>query len=82
MLYVFLFYQTTTTMSNIFLGGMEMSNIDIRKAITCSGLKFWQVAMEYGCTDSTFSRKLRHELSEVEKEKIFAIIKKLKAEAV
>ena len=55
-----------------------MSNSDIKKAIVVSGLKFWQVAFELGITDSTFSRKLRKELSLETKEKIFSIIKKLK----
>jgi len=57
-----------------------MANREIRKAITCSGLKYWQVAKAFGCTDSTFSRKLRIELSAEEKSKLLAIIENLKAD--
>jgi hypothetical protein len=55
-----------------------MINSDIKRAIRESGLKFWQVAEKYGIADTTFSRKLRHELPGAEKAKIFAIIDKLK----
>lgn len=57
-----------------------MKNGEIRKAIICSGLKYWQVAKAYGCTDSTFSRKLRDELSAEEKKKVLAIVKTLRDE--
>lgn len=57
-----------------------MENKDIRRAIIRAELKYWQVAAAYGYTDSTFSRKLRHELPQEEKAKLFAIIKGLKAE--
>jgi len=57
-----------------------MANKDIRRAIVCAGLKYWEIAHSYGCTDGTFSRKLRRELSQEEKARIFAIIDQLKAE--
>lgn len=55
-----------------------MANIDIKEKISASGIRFWQVAYKLGITDSTFSRKLRKELSIETKEKIFSIIEKLK----
>ena len=57
-----------------------MRNDDIRAAIETSRLRYWQVAQAYGCTDSSFSRILRRELSQELKDKIFSIIKQLKAE--
>lgn len=52
-------------------------NISIREAIRESGIKYWEVAKEYGLSDGNFSRKLRQELSENEKQKILDIIAKL-----
>jgi len=54
-----------------------MCNAAVREAISRSGLKYWQVAEVYGCSDGNFSRKLRRELPEVEKLKILAIIRSL-----
>lgn len=57
-----------------------MKNKEIREAAKKAGVYLWQVATEYGVSDSNFSRKLRQELPAVEKEKIFAIIKQLAKE--
>lgn len=57
-----------------------MFNKDIREAIAAAKLRYWQVATAYGCTDGTFSRKLRRELPAEEKEKIFGIIRELSQE--
>lgn len=54
-----------------------MSNLDIREEIKTAGLKHWEIAEEYGLSDGNFSRKLRRELPDSEKEKIRAIIRKL-----
>lgn len=54
-----------------------MCNMDIRTEIYSAGIRFWQVAQEIGISAEHFSRKLRHELPEDEKEKIRSIIKKL-----
>ena len=56
-----------------------MNNLDIRNAISQAKVKYWEVAKHYGLSDGNFSRKLRNELSEAEKQKIFDIISKLKA---
>ncbi len=58
-----------------------MSNVDIREKVRTKGLKLWQIAAELGITDSTFSRKLRKELTEEEKSRILSIIDRLSAEA-
>lgn len=54
-----------------------MKNADIREEIRQSGLCFWQVAEQYGCADTTFSKKLRHELPNEEKAKIRMAIAEL-----
>ena len=55
-----------------------MYNQDIRTEVKIAGLKLWQIAEQYGCTDGNFSRKLRHELPPEQKAKIRSIIAKLK----
>ena len=57
-----------------------MYNKDIRRTAAGSGVKLWQIADALGITDSSFSRKLRKELPQEEKEKIFSIIQKLSQE--
>lgn len=44
-----------------------MNNIEVRTAIKEAGLKYWEVAEKLGMNDGNFSRKLRKELSDVEK---------------
>lgn len=56
-----------------------MCNLDIRLEAAGMGVKLWQIADRLGIADSYFSRKLRKELSESEKEKVRAIIAELKA---
>ncbi len=50
------------------------NNMDIRIKAQTAGVKLWQIADELGIADGNFSRKLRKELSEEEKAKIFSII--------
>lgn len=57
-----------------------MKNKDIRNAIAESGVKMWQVAEALGIADTTFCRRLRHELPAEEKERIFAVIRSLAGE--
>lgn len=54
-----------------------MKNIDIREAAANAGVKLWQIADKLGIYDGNFSRRLRKELSEEEKKKIFSIIDEL-----
>ena len=46
-----------------------MQNQDIRRAAAGAGVKLWQVAEALGIADTTFCRKLRHELPQEEKER-------------
>jgi len=55
-----------------------MANHDIRQEIESSGVRYWQVAERFGCTDGNLSRKLRRELSDEDKEKIRDIIEEIK----
>lgn len=55
-----------------------MANSEIRQAIESSNLYYWQVAEALGINDGNFSRKLRRELSESEKDNILIIINNLK----
>lgn len=55
-----------------------MKNIDIRRKILGSGLKYWQVADAIGIAYSTFSTRLRKELSSKEKDEIRQTIENLK----
>ena len=51
-----------------------MSNTDIRDYAQKHNIFLWQVASELGISESTFTRKLRYELTEAEKEHIIHII--------
>lgn len=57
-----------------------MKNQDIRNEVKLAGLKLWQIADELGIAEATFSKKLRHELSDEKKAEIRSIIEKLKKE--
>ena len=54
-----------------------MLNKDIRQLAKENNVYLWQVAHELGITDATFSRRLRFELSEKDKQEIRAIIERL-----
>ena len=54
-----------------------MCNIDVRRAAAGSGVRLWQVADALGIADAQLSRKLRKELPDEEKQKIFEIIRNL-----
>lgn len=42
-------------------------NADIREAAQNNAVMLWEIADKLGITDSHFSRKLRHELPQAEK---------------
>lgn len=54
-----------------------MEGYEIKERIEQAGLRLWQVAYAFGCTDSTFSRKLRRDFSEADTQKILSIIEEL-----
>ena len=55
------------------------SNNDIRQTAKKRGVKLWEIALHLGINDGNFSRKLRKELPQDEKQKIFDIIDKIAA---
>lgn len=57
-----------------------MHNTEIRRSAKNAGVRLWEVAAAYGINDGNFSRKLRQELPQEEKEKILAIIDRLAQE--
>ncbi len=59
---------------------MKTANNDIKQQAKISGVCLWQVAQRLGINDGNFSRKLRNELSEKEKERIFNIIEEIRRE--
>ena len=60
---------------------MAVKNQDIRNAAKKADIKLWQIAEKLGIWGATFSRKLRKELPQEEKEKIIGIIAELAKEA-
>ncbi len=57
-----------------------MKNQDIRMAAANAGIRLWQIADALGITDGNLSRKLRKELPDDEKKRIFSIIQDLSQE--
>lgn len=57
-----------------------MFNKEIRDAAKKAGIHLWQVAAACGINDGNFSRKLRQELPQNEKQKILEIIDRLAQE--
>lgn len=58
-----------------------MANQIIREAAKANGVFLWQIAEKVGVNDGNFSRKLRKELPENERERILRIIDELAEEA-
>ena len=57
-----------------------MQNKDVRQAAKTKGVMLWQLAEALGIQDSGLSKKLRHELPDVEKDKMLSIIDRLAQE--
>ncbi len=51
-----------------------MKNKEIREAAAEAGVRLWEIADRLGLTDGNFSRKLRHELPDTERERVLSII--------
>ena len=56
-----------------------MANMDIRHRAAERGVKLWQIAEKLGINDGNFSRKLRKELSDTERQHIFSFIDEIAA---
>ena len=57
-----------------------MANQDIKLEAAGAGVKLWQIADKLGIMDTNFSRKLRKELPQEEKDRIYGIIRELSQE--
>ena len=57
-----------------------MRNKEIREAAKKAGVCLWQIAERLGMNDGNFSRKLRRELSDSDKERVMEIIVELAKE--
>lgn len=57
-----------------------MANQDIKRTAAGAGVKLWQIADKLGIADCSLSRKLRKELPQEEKARIFSIIRELSGE--
>lgn len=55
-------------------------NQDVKRKAAGAGVRLWQIADALGIADCSLSRKLRKELPQEEKEKIFSIIEQLSQE--
>lgn len=51
-----------------------MTNVELRTYAMSKGVKQWQIAEKLGVSESVLCRKLRHELSEDDKSKIYQAI--------
>lgn len=57
-----------------------MKNEEIRRHAKAKGVFLWELAARVGVTDSTFSRKLRNQFSDVETEKLLNLIDEIAGE--
>ena len=56
-----------------------MTNSRIKEMAKEKKVKLWEIADQLGITDATFSRKLRKELSQDQREQCMEIIEKISA---
>jgi hypothetical protein len=59
------------------MANRDDANQDIREEIETARLRYWQVAKKYGCADTTFSKKMRTEMTAAEKDEIRKVIAQL-----
>lgn len=57
-----------------------MHNKEIREAAKNADVRLWQIAVRLGINDGNFSRKLRRELPDEERNKILGIIEEIARE--
>ena len=53
---------------------MNYSNLDIRQHALANGIPMYKIAEALGMSETGFSRKMRYELSEDEKKRVFDAI--------
>ena len=59
---------------------MLTANNEIKKKTKTNGVFLWEIAEKLGIADNAFSRKLRRELPQDEKQHIFLLIDEIAAE--
>ena len=59
---------------------MTTYNKDIKLRAKAKKVCLWEIAEKLNILDSNFSRKLRHELPQAEKDRIFSIIEEIAKE--
>lgn len=57
---------------------MQTKNEEIRTQAKNKNIKHWQIADYLGISEATLTRKLRHDLSPEEKERVLKAIEKIK----
>ena len=57
-----------------------MKNLDIRNTLAKSGVKYWELAERCGISQSCLSVRLRKELPESEKLRLFSLIQEISEE--
>ena len=58
----------------------KVENLEIRRKLKETKVMQWQVADKLGVSEMTLVRKLRYELPEEEKQKIFSVIEEIAVE--
>lgn len=56
------------------------ANLDIRAKAKGAGVMLWEIADHLKISEPSITRKLRHELSQAEKDRIFSIIDEIAKE--
>lgn len=56
------------------------ANLDIRAKAKGAGVKLWELADHFGISEPTVTLKLRHELPQSEKQRIFSAIEEIAKE--
>ena len=56
------------------------ANLDIRAAAKGAGVRLWEIADHLKISEPSITRKLRHELPQAEKDRIFSIIEEIAKE--
>jgi len=55
-----------------------MANEDIKESAKKLGVHLWEIANHFGVTDATFSRRLRIEFADADKEEVRKAISEIK----
>ena len=55
----------------------QLANKDIRIACMENGVKFWQIALQLEISPETFTRRMRTEMPEEEKKRVFRAMERI-----